>query len=87
MINISINLGPGAIWIGMIFVTVWIGVGCFRAGRIYDRISSTQEIQHRQRQMLIAPWQAPGQPLLPSRVDPGLTLLRTYAPIEEDEAA
>lgn len=71
----------------MIFVTVWIGVVCFRAGRIYDRISSTREIQHRQRQLLIAPWQAPGPPLLPRRVDPGLTLLRTYAPIEEDEAA
>lgn len=87
MINISINLGPGAIWIGMIFVTVWIGVGCFRAGQIHNQISTARDMSQRQRQLLIAPWQATGQPLLPSRVDPALTLLSTYTPIEEDEAA
>lgn len=86
MINISINLGPGVIWIGMIFISFWIGVACFRAGQITNQISTAREIQHRQRQLLIAPWQKPGQPLLPSRVNPEIALLSTYTPCE-DEAA
>lgn len=87
MINITINLGPGVIWVGMIFVSFWVGVGCFRAGQIQNQMATSREVQHRQRQLLIAPWQAPGPPLLPSRVDPGLTLLSTHTPIDQEEAA
>lgn len=86
MINISINLGPGVIWLGMLFVTIWIGVGCFRAGQIYNQVANVREIQHRQRQLLIAPWLAPGQPLLPSRVNPEIALLSTYTRDEEEAA-
>lgn len=86
MIHISINLGPGIIWLSMIFVTCWIGVACFRAGQIQNSIASARDMQSRQRQLLIAPWQKPGPPLLPSRVNPEIALLSTYTPCE-DEAA
>jgi len=86
LIQISINLGPGIIWLSMTFVTFWIGVACFHAGQIANQMANVREIQHRQRQLLIAPWQAPDPPLLPSRVDPGLALLSTYT-AREDEAA
>jgi hypothetical protein len=87
MINISINLGPGVIWLSMIFVTFWIGVACYRAGWIAHQIANVREIEKRQSQLLIAPWQAPGPPLLVHRVDPGLALLSTYTPQDEEEAA
>lgn len=87
MINISINLGPGVIWAAMVFIVFWVCIGSFRAGQIQNQIRNIRETQHRQRQMLIAPHVAPGPPLLPSRVDPGLTLLSRWTPIEEDEAA
>jgi hypothetical protein len=44
-------------------------------------------VQRRQRQMLLAPWIKSGPALLPSRVDPGLTLLRNYMPSEDEEEA
>jgi hypothetical protein len=87
MINISINLGPGVIWLAMVFVTFWIGVACFRAGQVNNQIANARETQRRQQQLLIAPWQAPGPPLLPRRVDPGLALLSAYTPQDEEEAA
>ena len=87
MINISINLGPGVIWFSMCFIAFWVGVGCFRAGQIASQISYAREIQHRQRQLLAAPWQAPGPPLFPSRVNPEIALIRSHPPIEGDEAA
>ena len=87
MINISINLGPGAIWLAMVFVVCGVAWAAFLAGGIAYQMRSARDIQHRQQQMLIAPWQAPGPPLLPKRVDPGLALLSRYTPIEEEEAA
>jgi hypothetical protein len=87
LINISINLGPGAIWAAMVFIVFWVGVGFFRAGRDYERMSHEKGVQRRRQQMLLAPHIAPGPPLLPRRVDPGLALLSRYTPIEEEEAA
>lgn len=87
MINISINLGPGVAWAAMVFIVFWIGVGCFRAGQIFNQLAITRDMQQRQRQLLIAPWQKPGQPQSPSRVSAELTLLKSHPPIEEDEAA
>ena len=69
----------------MLFVTIWIGVGCFRAGQIYNQMSNVREIQGRQRQLLLSPWQAPGPPLLPSRPSPEIALLSTYT--QDEEAA
>lgn len=87
MINISINLGPGVIWAAMVFIVLWVGVGFFRAGRDYERMSYAKDVQHRKGQMIMAPHIAPGPPLLPSRVSAELTLLKSHPPIEEEEAA
>jgi hypothetical protein len=87
LISISINLGPGVIWLGMIFVSFWIALAAFFAGRAMEQITNAREVQRRQRQMLLAPWIKSGPALLPSRVDPGLTLLRNYMPSEEEEEA
>lgn len=87
MISISINLGPGVIWAAMVFVAFWVGVVCFRAGQIHNQIATVRSMQQKQRQLLIAPWQAPGTPLLPSRVSAEMTLLKSHPPIQEEEAA
>jgi hypothetical protein len=71
----------------MVFVVFWVGVGCFRAGQIHNQIANTRDMQRRQQQLLIAPWQKPGPTQSPSRVSAELTLLKSHPPIEEDEAA
>ncbi len=70
----------------MLFVTIWIGVGCFRAGQMYNQVVNVREIQHRQRQLLLSPWQASGPPLLPRRPSPEIALLSTYTQAEEEAA-
>ncbi len=85
MINISINLGPGVIWLSMIFVTFWIALAAFFAGRAAEQMTNAREVQRRTRQMLTAPWQAPGAPLVVTRVDRRLALIGVRKMLEEEE--
>jgi hypothetical protein len=81
-----INIGPPVIWLFalMIFAAI-LYVACHGV-LIRERIGNAYEVGKRVYQQTNPPWQAPGPPLLPQRVDPrsGI-IMRRYGAEEEGD--
>jgi hypothetical protein len=83
-VTIRIDLGPYIAWATLIFVSIFMLYFAYKLGIIREQIGNAAAVQRLIRQQILMPWQAPGPPLLPQRVNPQTGMIERRWGAEEE---